>query len=252
MRYINRCLGVIVSVAAALGIVQAQNLVQNGSFEDPPIPPPGGGSFNIVVGIGSFGPPANYVTNWLVTAQNVDLVYDTSSLGQDGNQYLELNGSPGLGRIEQQVTVPAGQGGLYYFRFKASASWSLSNEPDPDNPGLTYGQVDATLPRKLLAEVLPAGGGFGISQVVTLTAPYGNFNFFDYEFVILLYPGTWTVAFESLTNSRPWPEVGATLANSLGVRVDDVQLVLVPEPSSLLALAAGGLGALLWRRRRNE
>ncbi|MDW8106839.1 MAG: PEP-CTERM sorting domain-containing protein [Armatimonadota bacterium] len=45
---------------------------------------------------------------------------------------------------------------------------------------------------------------------------------------------------------------GGELARFAGWRIDDVQLVLVPKPSSLLALAAGGLGALLWRRCRSK
>ncbi|MCS6918735.1 MAG: PEP-CTERM sorting domain-containing protein [Fimbriimonadales bacterium] len=254
MRYWNRCLGFVVSAAAALSAVQAQNLIQNGSFEEYQL---GNGQpgFILQVFITNANAPT-YIPGWQVVQDNVDLFYDVPGrTGQHLNQYVDLNGSPGLGRIQQQVTVLSGQGGLYNFRFRVAASWSFSSQPDPDNPGLTYGQADALLPRIVRAQILPAGGGSPLfSEDINLNTEfgvtYGNGDFYQVNRQLNLPVGNWIVAFESLTNSRPWPEVGADQPDSLGVQLDDVQLELVPEPSSMLALAAGGVGMLLWRRRK--
>ena len=215
--------------AMLLHFGNAQNLIVNGSFEEPMIgnTPDDDDEF-----LGQF-PIVAPIPGWSVASgfANPDLIREeppASNYVVDGRQYVELNGSPGKSRIEQTVNV--GAGGVYRLKFLMSGSW----HPD-----------DSSNDRTMLVQII--GGSVNFSQSVTHPASAG-YTWTPFSFDIVLPVGSYTVAFESTTSSPAYSPWGLA-EDSVGARLDGVSLELVPEPASMLALGSGLVGLLGLRRR---
>jgi len=225
----------LLGLGFALGqIALANNLIVNGSFEEPMIgsTPDDDGEF-----LGQF-PISTLIPGWSVASgyASPDLIREeptTSYYVVDGRQYVELNGSPGKSRIYQTVTITSGQGGLYRLKFLMSGSW---------HPG------DASNDRTMLVEILDSSNNPVLSQTATHPAASG-YTWTPFSYDITLAPGTYIVAFESTTSSPAYSDWGLA-EDSVGARLDGVSLELVPEPMSSMILGSGLAGLLAVRKRR--
>ena len=105
-------------VAASLALTclaHSQELILNGSFENPVI-----GGFFQTVNAGS-----STLTNWFVGRTSIDIVSTTfapSFPSRDGNQHVDIAGTPGPGLISQFFSTTAGTD--YVLRFSASSNGS--------------------------------------------------------------------------------------------------------------------------------
>jgi hypothetical protein len=213
-----------------LGIACAQlgpNLVTNGSFEIP-------------IGDNQWGfNPATWFAGqtfggWTVTQGSVDIV----QLGlppfgavssYDGVQLVDLNGSPGVGGIRQNITIA--DPGIYRLHFALSAGLG----DDPNSPRIVRVRLS-----------LGATDAFNSTFIWNLSdhPSHDGINLFSWDVyqVDFLVPtaGIYTLSFTSLTVTN----------NAFGPLIDDVRLQLVPEPASLLALGAGLAGLVGLRRRK--
>jgi hypothetical protein len=249
-----RTAAIAVVALSALSAASAQfpNLVQDPSFEttestnnygNPPTTWSAGQRFGGSTNGGGPNEP------WLVISGSIDLVRVPGFGGPPGpgnDQFVELNGN-GPGAIRQTVTV--GVGGLYNFSFYYGgyAAWI-----DADG-----NQQDAHPDYVLSAEarIVDSSGGVVHSAVVIWSIALGGFNgswiLSPYRERFVLSPGTYYVEFETL-------HLGGTDANGnyipdyFGPRIDSVNLSLVPEPASMVALGAGLTGLLGLRRRRAQ
>jgi hypothetical protein len=213
-----------------LGIACAQlgpNLVTNGSFETP-------------IGDNQWGSnPATWFAGqtfdgWTVTQDSVDIKrFGALGLGAgpsyDGVQLVDLNGSPGVGGIRQDITIA--NPGIYRLHFALSGNTS----GDPNSPRIVRVQLS-----------LGATDVFNSTFTWNLSdhPSHDTFNLpsWDVYQVDFLVPtaGIYTLSFTSLTVTN----------NAYGPMIDDVRLQLVPEPASLLALGAGLAGLLGLRRQK--
>jgi hypothetical protein len=102
-----------VIAAGIAAAAQSQELIRNGSFENPVIAAP-----FVTVTAGS---PT--LTDWIVGRTSIDIVstpFNPTYPSRDGDQHVDLAGSPGPGSIQQFfTTVPGTQ---YYLRFSASSN----------------------------------------------------------------------------------------------------------------------------------
>ena len=186
---------------------------------------------------------------WEVILGSIDLV-NGPNFGHPnggGDQFVELNGN-NRGAISQRVVVT--EGGLYDFSFfyGGYAAWidENGNQQDPD---LNYAL-------RLEARIIRNEDGTNVAihrAVVSWSIAAGGFNgsWIDmpYRAQFELAPGTYYVEFESLhfggTDAN-----GNTIPDYFGPRIDSVNLSLVPEPASMVALGAGLAGLLGLHRRR--
>jgi hypothetical protein len=215
----------------AFGIACAQlgpNLVTNGSFETPIGNNQWGSNPNTWFAGETFG-------GWTVTQGSVDIVRSgVSPLGAgssyDGVQLVDLNGTPGVGGIRQDITIA--NPGIYRLHFALT--------------GNTYG--DPNSPRIVRVQ-LSLGGTDAFNSTFTWNLSdhpsHDTYNLpsWDVYQVDFLVPtaGTYTLSFTSLTVTN----------DRFGPMIDDVRLQLVPEPASLLALGAGLAGLVGLRRRKH-
>ena len=180
---------------------------------------------------------------WEVILGSIDLVNVPDFGGPPGpgnNQFVELNGND-PGAIRQRVVVTVD--GLYDFSFYYGGYAATASGLDAAD--------DYVL--SLEARIVDESDDVVYSAIVSWSIARGGFNGSwipdPYTDQVELDPGTYYVVFESLhfggTDSN-----GNTIPDYFGPRIDSVNLSLVPEPASMVALGAGLTGLLGLRRRR--
>ena len=238
---------------SALSAANALNLVQDPSFETtqsnntygfPPTTWFAGQSF----GSTASGDTSGTSQVWVVTSGSIDLVNGPNfgHPGGGGDQFVELNGN-NPGAIRQTVTV--GVGGLYDFSFYYGgyAAWIDANGQQQDAAS------DYVL--SAVARIVDSSNNVVHSAVVSWSIAAGGFNGSwintPYMAQFVLPAGTYLIEFETLhfggvdSNNNYIPDY-------FGPRIDGVNLSLVPEPASMVALGAGLTGLLGLRRRRAQ
>jgi hypothetical protein len=187
---------------------------------------------------------------WQVINGSIDLVRAPGFGGPPGpgnDQFVELNGN-GPGAIRQTVTV--GVGGLYDFSFHYGgyAAW-IDNNGNQQNAAPDY-------VLSAVARIVDSSNNNVVhSAVVSWSIAAGGFNGSwintPYMAQFVLPAGTYLIEFETLhfggvdSNNNYIPDY-------FGPRIDSVNLSLVPEPASMVALGAGLAGLLGLRRRRAQ
>jgi hypothetical protein len=195
----------------------------------------------------SFGSTASGDTSgtsqvWVVTSGSIDLVNGSNfgHPGGGGDQFVELNGN-NPGAIRQTVTV--GVGGLYDFSFYYGGYAATASGLDAAS--------DYVL--RARARIVDSSNNVVHSAVVSWSIAAGGFNGSwinaPYMAQFVLPAGTYLIEFETLhfggvdSNNNYIPDY-------FGPRIDGVNLSLVPEPASMVALGAGLTGLLGLCRRR--
>jgi len=248
-----RTVAIAVVALSALSAASAQfpNLVQDPSFETtisdnrygrPPTTWFAGQSFGSTRGGNTNRyPPEEQREVWFVFLGSVDITRGPNfgHPGGGGDQFVSLNGD-NRGGIRQRVTVSVG--GLYNFSFyyggfagiagggQAAPDYEMSAEArivNASNNSVVYSDV-------FIWSRSRAGG-------VWFSTPY--------RAEVPLTAGTYYVEFESL-HFGGVDSAGNSISENQGPRIDGVNLSLVPEPASMVALGAGLTGLLGLRRRR--
>ena len=244
-----RTVAIAVVALSALSAASAQNpnlvldpsfetTISNNTYDSPPTTWSVGQRFGGSINGGGPNEP------WEVILGSIDLV-NGPNFGHPnggGDQFVELNGN-GPGAIRQEVTVS--QDGLYDFSFyyggyaataiglDAASDYVLSARArivDSSNNNVVHSAI--------VSWSIAAAGGINGSWIDT---PYTA------QFVLLA--GTYYVEFETL-HFGGVDSNGNTIPDYFGPRIDSVNLSLVPEPASMVALGAGLAGLLGLRRRR--
>ena len=244
-----RTAAIAVVALSALSAASAQfpNLVQDPSFET-----------TISTNDFGFNPTTWFATQrfggsidgggpdepWEVISGSIDLVNIPgygSPPGTGNDQFVELNGN-GPGAIRQEVTVS--QDGLYDFSFFYGGYAATESGGTPASNYELRARariVDSSNNAVHTADVswsIAAAGGINGSWIST-----------PYTAQIVLSSGTYYVVFESL-HFGGTDSAGNYIPDYFGPRIDSVNLSLVPEPASMVALGAGLTGLLGLRRRR--
>jgi choice-of-anchor C domain-containing protein len=204
MRKTTVCAALIPLLIGVLGQARA-DLVTNGSFETPAIFP------NPFVTV-SAGDPT--LTGWTVGLNSIDIVsssgFGDSRWSFDGDQSLDMSGSPGPGSISQVLGTTAG--GAYTLNF------AVSSNGGPFTDGL---QVfwDGIL-------------------LDTITSPaFGTWDTFTYS--VTASTGSTALEFDSTVGGDAGPLLDAVSVNGRAV----------PEPATLALVGVGGLTLLIGRKR---
>jgi hypothetical protein len=255
--WLTAAIAVVALSALRAASAQYPNLVRDPSFETtistnnfgfPPTTWSAGQSFGRTEG--GNPDPDEEPEYWVVTSGSIDLVNGPNFGHPDGggDQFVELNGN-GPGAIRQEVEVT--EEGVYIFSFfyGGYAAWidDDGNQRDPDR------NYQLSLEARIIRRNDDDTTSLIHSAVVSWRIEEGGFNgswiSTPYAERFVLSPGFYYVEFESLhfggTDAN-----GNYIPNYFGPRIDGVNLSLVPEPASMVALGAGLTGLLGLRRRR--
>ncbi len=215
----------------AVATTYAQNYVTNGSFETPI-------STNQWDSNPSNWSAGQTFGGWTVEFESVDIKHFPAPSADyvrahAGAQWVDLNG---LNRaaIYQNLSVPSD--GLYTLQFALNGN---------------YGSISVKDYRSVRVQVINLSNNALVFS--------GDFtHFYDNAFAMNAQPwyairidfvipqaGSYRLRFESLESRPVWQGYA-----SAGPALDDVSLVLVPEPASMVALGTGLASLLALRRRR--
>jgi hypothetical protein len=183
---------------------------------------------------------------WLVISGSIDLPNSPGYGGPPGpgnDQFVELNGN-GPGAIRQEVTV--GVGGLYNFSFYYGGYAATESGGNPASDYVLRARArivnssnNNVVHSAVVSWSIDDAGGINGSWINT-----------PYTAQIVLSAGTtYYVEFETL-HFGGTDRNGNYIPDYFGPRIDNVNLSLVPEPASMVALGAGLTGLLALRRRR--
>jgi len=190
--------------------VQAQNLIANPSFEEP------AGNYRLVPG------GSSEITGWTTSLNGVEVITSTDlGLG------VPFASTIAHGRQAVDVTPFTFQGGglSQTFGTQAGALYRLTfSAGTASNFGRSGGTLNVEVP--------------GLFRQFDLANPLPDIAWQEYSLTFAAQLPQSTLTFSSLDN-----------ALTHFVMVDNVSVVLVPEPSTLL-LAFAGAGWLLIRRKR--
>lgn len=205
----NPVVSIIVASALLATISARANLLINGSFETAP-----GGGLSVV----QLMPGNTNIFGWTVTRGPIDL-YGTDGgwNAADGIHALDLNGSPGVGGIQQTFATVSGQ--VY------SVTFQMAGNPS-------------------------------VQDVMTMVAQAaGQSNTFSFSTVGQSAPDIgWTAENWSFTakSAQTTLEFYSTYNQSQfeGPALDNVSVEAVPEPTTIVMVSGGVIALFLLRRRQ--
>jgi choice-of-anchor C domain-containing protein len=215
------CVSAVAAIVIGVAQVRADNLLVNGSFEVYAVSPYSWWQPRLIdknIGV-------NSLSGWTVN-QSIDIVSANQWQPHDGDNSLDLCGTPGDGGVSQTFsTLP---GVAYNIRFFLSGNPSADFPSEPTNKTLS---------------VMAAGQSANFSfDVATEQNTFANMKWKECDF-------TFTANSASTTLS-----INATMGGNfnLGPVIDEVSVAPVPEPSTagLLSVGAIVIAAHFWRRKQ--
>lgn len=196
------------------------SLITNGSFEASlsSCPDPSGGGYAVYP-----SPSAQCISDWNVISANVHYI-GAYWQAADGVLSIDLDGLGGAsGGIEQ--TFASDVGSTYLVTF------SMAGNTD---------NIPVVKPMRVAAAGQSADFEFD-----TTGKTHADMGWTQMQWTFVATNVTTTLSFQSLTGERG-------LTTGWGAVVDDVSVVLVPEPASALLLMLGGLALVHHRRAAAE
>ena len=235
--FVARAVPGLMAALALLGSqnVNASELLINGSFETPVVPPSPPSNKFLTVNAGA--EPAGF--GWTVEFSNVEIVAQGyigggGTLPFDGpayhaDQWLDLDGYPSPGAISQTFATVSGA--------PYALSFAYANNP--------YRGSDAS------ATVSVRNVADNVDLITPLLITHGNSEPADYH-----WTPSGTIVFIAQGPSTKLMFVSndpSDIHGDAGIFLDAISVAEAPEPSTLVLAGLGlsGLGLLAWRRKRN-